>query len=110
MGRLAKTTSLVLRKSSAARGEEMTMVGTWTRRRYMIGPYFWDKVWRPRWGRVVRLWRFPIIGSGRGPGGSFRPVLLGLQRRVRKKKQIDPKMRRRRVRIVGDMFWYRCGV
>ena len=37
----------------------------------MIGPYFWASFVRARCGFWPNMWRFPIIGSGRGPGGSF---------------------------------------
>lgn len=47
------------------------MAGTLPRRMDMMSPYCLAKFWRVRWGRLPSMWRFPIMGSGRGPGGSF---------------------------------------
>lgn len=54
----------------------MTKVDSWPIWRCMSGPYWVDKS-RKRWcGRGWRRnwWRFPIIGSFGGPGGSFLGV------------------------------------
>lgn len=71
LGRLAKTASCVLRKSSAALGDETMMAWIEPSRMDIMGPYFLAKLWKARWGRVPNKWRLPIIGKGRGPGGSL---------------------------------------
>nr|GMD49969.1 fanconi-associated nuclease 1 homolog isoform X7 [Ipomoea batatas] len=73
-GRPEKTASWVLRMSSAAAGEEITTVGTLPSFKNIMGPYFLDSSFRDRCGRVPSMWRFPMMGRPRGPGGSFRPL------------------------------------
>ena len=82
------------------------MVGTWPRRMDMIGPYFRARAWRPRWGSAVSMWRFPMIGSGQGPGGSFRPSRRWIRvARWRRKDKTDPsKTRRMAKNVVGDIL------
>lgn len=63
--------SWVPRKSLAASGEEIITDWMDPRRMDMIGPYFWESLWRSRCGRFPNKWRLPMIGKGMGPGGSF---------------------------------------
>lgn len=45
-GLLAKITSLVLRNSAAALGDETTIVATEQKRKNMMGPHFLARWWR----------------------------------------------------------------
>lgn len=54
-----------------AAGVETMTVGTLPKRRYMMGPYSLVSLLMVRWGKVPSMWRWPIIGNPRGPGGSL---------------------------------------
>lgn len=69
LGRLAKTTSWVLKNCSAASEEETMMVEICPKRRDMMGPCVLDKPSRERCGSFPNLWRLPMTGKPRGPGG-----------------------------------------
>lgn len=75
-GRLAKTTSCVLRNDSAASEEETTIVGTCPSRRDMTGPYVLAKDSRVRCGSFPNMWRLPMTGKPDGPGGGLRSSLV----------------------------------
>ena len=57
--------------------EVMTIVVVWPSFRVMIGPYILASSARDLWGWSPSLWRFPMIGSGTGPGGRFLGPFVG---------------------------------
>ena len=111
LGRLAKMVSWVFKNSSAAWGVETTIVGTWPSRNDMMGPYFLAKVWRARCGRLPSMWRLPMIGKARGPGGNFSSFLGSFGRDHEEEAQrmcmnvhIDPRSSSKRMANVnGDI-------
>lgn len=60
------------------------IVGTLPSLINMMGPYVLARRWRFLCGRFPSMWRFPIIGRARGPGGRFRPFLLWFREDERK--------------------------
>lgn len=102
--------SCVLRKSSAACGDDTTIVGTWPCFRDIIGPYFLARFWRPRCGRAVNMGRFPMIGSSRGPGRRFLPFLWWLWPENRRSDDREPRMTRKTAKIIGRDIVFLCQV
>lgn len=96
--------SCVLRMSSAAWGEETTITGTFPRRMDIMGPYFLAKVWRARWGRAPKMWRLPMIGKARGPGGSLRLRFWFCVIQLRMNHSRVARRRKIMVMVKGDMF------
>ncbi len=100
LGRLAKILSWVFKNSSAAWGVETTIVGTWPSRNDMMGPYFLAKVWRARCGRLPSMWRLPMIGKARGPGGRDREEE---EQRMCMNVHMDPSSSKRMANVNGDI-------
>lgn len=108
LGRLAKTASFVLRNSSAAFGDDTMTVGTWPSLMDMMGPYILAKFCRFRCGRADSMWRLPMIGSGHGPGASFRAFFRSFCGRRMEQRDLRKTIRRRiassNIIEVGDIF------
>lgn len=75
--RLEKESSWVWRITRAKGAEETTTVVIQPSFRLMIGPWTLASLVSDLWGRGPSSRRFPITGSGLGPGGSF-PTELDL--------------------------------
>ncbi|GER48978.1 ATP synthase subunit alpha [Striga asiatica] len=58
-------------ESSAATGDETTIVGTDPNRKCIMGPCFWASPCRSWCGFLPKRWKWPITGRPIGPGGSF---------------------------------------
>lgn len=77
-GRLAKTTSFLLRQSSAADVDETRRARRAPNWRPTTGPYLWEMCNSVRWivVELLRRWRWPNMGKvGNGVGGRFWNLL-----------------------------------
>lgn len=68
-GRLASTTSFLVKHSSATDAEVTTVTKREPNRSEKTGPYFCESRWKVRCTGGFMRWRLPRIGIGDGPGG-----------------------------------------
>ena len=77
----------------------------------MMGPNFWERRQKERWGWLFRWWRLPISGSFGGDGGRFWlgfDMSFGMRRRRRremKKMNVENEVRDGRMNIVYAPFF-----
>lgn len=105
---LEKARSCFWRTSFAKAGDEMTTVVFRPSFKLMIGPWILASSARDLWGLSPSFRRFPMTGSGAGPGGSFGPALLLLSSERRVNKVVVNK--RYRTKLKNSIFYNQKGI